>query len=52
MEKTKTVAWMMVGVLVLLIVIVAIQLSTKQTLALDTTGKAGVISSTNFLKKS
>jgi len=51
MEKTKTAVWMLIAVVILLIVVIAVQLSTKQTLTLDTTGKAGVITSTNLFKK-
>ncbi|MDD5358583.1 MAG: hypothetical protein PHX80_05510 [Candidatus Nanoarchaeia archaeon] len=51
MEKTKTVAWLMIIAIVLLVTIIAIQLSTKETLV-TSDGKTAVITKTNFLKKS
>jgi hypothetical protein len=51
LEKTKTVSWMLIIALVLLVVLVVIQLTTKQTI-LNKDGSVSTVSSTNLLKKS
>lgn len=51
LEKTKTVSWMMIIALVLLVVLVVISLTTKQTVV-NKDGSVAQISSSNFLKKS
>jgi hypothetical protein len=51
LQKTQTVAWLVLAALVVLIVVVTIQLTTKQTVILAN-GQTGTITSTNFLKKS
>jgi hypothetical protein len=50
LEKTKTVAWIGIIAVVLLVVLVVINLTTKQTI-LNKDGSVSTVSSTNLLKK-
>ena len=51
MDKVKTVSYLLIGVAVLVVVVLVVSLTTKQTI-MGSDGKVSTITSTNLLKKS